>query len=159
LDVVAQNPYFETQDRFNARGIWLSGDMARSLKAANYLVTETNAQTIGWDSRTQYPPYPGQMRLAVYAHAAAGANMIAYWHWSSLPYGQETYWKGVLSHDLEPNRAYSEVSKIAAELKKVGPELVNLRKDNRVAILVSTDSANALSYMPVSDRVGYGTVL
>lgn len=159
LDLVAVNPYFETQKRMTARGIWLSGDLARSLKHSNYLVTETNAQTIGWDSRTQYPPYPGQLRLAVYAHLAAGANMVAYWHWSSLHYGQETYWKGVLSHDMEPNRAYAEVSRVAGELKKIGSRLVNLKKENAVAILVSTDSANALGYMPVSDSVGYMTVL
>ena len=159
LDVVAENPYFETQSRLNARGIWFSGDLGRSLKHSNYLVTETNAQTIGWDSRTQYPQYPGQLRLVVYAHTAAGANMVEYWHWSSLHYGQETYWKGVLSHDLEPNRAYAEVSRVAGELKKIGPRLVNLKKENRAAILVSSDSANALSYMPVSDRVSYMTVL
>ncbi|MEK7754877.1 MAG: beta-galactosidase [Acidobacteriota bacterium] len=159
LDVVAENPYFETQNRLNARSIWLSGDLGRSLKHSNYLVAETNAQTIGWDSRTQYPPYPGQLRLVVYAHTAAGANMVEYWHWSSLHYGQETYWKGVLSHDLEPNRTYAEVSRVAGELKKIGPQLVNLKKENRVAILVSADSANALSYMPVSDRAGYMTVL
>jgi beta-galactosidase len=122
-------------------------------------VTETNAQTIGWDSRAQYPPYPGQMRLVVYTHLAAGANMVSYWHWHSLHYGQETYWKGVLSHDLEPNRAYAEVTRIAGELKKVGPQLVNLQKDNKVAILVSTDSANAISYMPFSDSASYMSVL
>ena len=77
------------------------------------MVTETNAQTIGWDSRTQYPQYPGQLRLVVYTHLAAGANMVEYWHWHSLHYGQETYWKGVLSHDLEPNRMYAEVSRVA----------------------------------------------
>ncbi len=159
LDVVAVNPYFETQARLNARGIWMSGDLARSLKHTNYLVTETNAQTIGWDSRTQYPQYPGQLRLVVYAHLAAGANMVEYWHWHSLHYGQETYWKGVLSHDLEPNRTYAEVSRVAGELRKLGPQLVNLRKDNKVAILFSADSANALSYMPVSDHVNYMTVL
>ncbi len=159
LDLVATNPYYETQQRLSARGVWLTGDLARSLKRTNYLVTETNAQTIGWDSRTQYPHYPGQLRLMVYAHLAAGANMVSYWHWSSLHYGQETYWKGVLSHDLEPNRTYAEVSGVAGELKKIGPQLVNLKKDNRVAILVSTDSANALSYMPVSDQVSYMTVL
>ena len=38
-------------------------------------------------------------------------------------------------------------------------ELVNLRKDNKVAILFSADSANALSYMPVSDHVNYMTLL
>ncbi len=159
LDVVAENPYFQTQQRLNARSIWLSGDIGRSLKNTNYLVTETNAQTIGWDSRSQYPQYPGQLRLVVYTHLAAGANMVEYWHWHSLHYGQETYWKGVLSHDLEPNRAYAEVTRVAGELKKIGPQLVNLKKDNKVAILVSTDSANAISYMPVSDRVNYMTVL
>ncbi len=159
LDIVADNPYFETQKRFDGRGIWFTGDVARSLKQRNYLVTETNAQTIGWDSRTQYPPFPGQLRLAVYTHLAAGANMVAYWHWSSLHYGQETYWKGILSHDLEPNRAYAEMSKVAGELKKSGPQLVNLSKQNQVAILFSADSANAIDYMPFSDTVGYMTVL
>jgi beta-galactosidase len=85
--------------------------------------------------------------------------MVEYWHWHSLHYGQETYWKGVLSHDLEPNRSYGEVSRVAAELKRIGPQLVDLTKDNKVAILFSADSANALSYMPVSDHVNYMTVL
>jgi beta-galactosidase len=159
LDIVAENPYFETQRRLSGRSIWLSGDLGRSLKHTNYLVTETNAQTIGWDSRTQYPQYPGQLRLVVYAHLAAGANMVEYWHWHSLHYGQETYWKGILSHDLQPNRTYEEVTQVARELRKIGPQLVNLKKDNKVAILVSTDSANALSYMPVSDNVNYMTIL
>ncbi len=159
LDIVAQNSYFETQSRLNGRTIWLSDDLARSLKRTNHLVTETNAQSIGWDSRTQYPQYPGQLRLVVYTHLAAGANMVEYWHWHSLHYGQETYWKGVLSHDLEPNRTYAEVTQVAGELKKIGPQLVNLKKDNKVAILVSTDSANALKYMPVSDKVDYMTLL
>lgn len=159
LDVVAVNSYFETQDRLSARDIWLTGDLARSLKQSNYLVTETNAQTIGWDSRTQYPPYPNQLRLVAYAHLAAGANMVAYWHWSSLHYGQETYWKGVLSHDLEENRTYAEVSRVASELKRIGPKLVNLAKVHDVAILFSTDSVNAIRYMPFSDRADYTTVL
>jgi beta-galactosidase len=159
LDIVAENPYFETQQRMDGRTIWLAGDLGRSLKHTNYLVTETNAQSIGWDSRTQYPMYPGQLRLAVYTHLAAGANMVEYWHWHSLHYGQETYWKGVLSHDLLPNRAYAEVSRVAHELKRVGPQLVNLKSDNQVGILFSADSANAISYMPLSDPVNYMTVL
>src|SRR5438067_13419009 len=85
--------------------------------------------------------------------------MVEYWHWHSLHYGQETYWKGVLSHDLEPNRTYAEVSRVAGELKQLGPQLVNLKKDNKVAILFSADSANTISYMPFSDRVNYMTIL
>ena len=159
LDVVGENPYFATQQRFDGKGIWFSGDVGRSLKQTNYLVTETNAQTIGWDSRSQYPPYPGQLRQAVFTHLAAGANMVEYWHWSSLHYGQETYWKGILSHDLEPNRTYREMTGIAGELRRIGTKLVNLKKDNKVAILFSADSANAISYMPFSDRVNYQTVV
>jgi beta-galactosidase len=159
LDIAATNPYFETQKRLDGRTIWISDDVARSLKNTNFLVTETNAQTISWDSRTQYPQYPGQLREVVYTHLAAGANMVEYWHWHSLHYGQETYWKGVLSHDLQPNRTYAEVSRVAEELKRLGPQLVNLRKDNQVAILFSADSANAISYMPFSDHADYMTVL
>jgi len=36
---------------------------------------------------------------------------------------------------------------------------VDLKKDNKVAIFVSMDSANAISYMPFSDKVNYMTVL
>ena len=159
LDIVAVNPYHAMQDRLDGLAISLSGDLNRSLKQQSYLVTETNAQAIGWDSRAQYPPYDGQLRLCAYAHAASGANMVAYWHWHSLHYGQETYWKGVLSHDLEPNRVYREVARIGAELKALGPRLANLRKENRVAILYSGDSYHGIEYMPFADRVNYLTVL
>ncbi|MBE3065766.1 MAG: beta-galactosidase [Spirochaetes bacterium] len=44
--------------------------------------------------------------MAVYFNIAGGASLVAYWHWHSLHYGQETYWKGILSHDLEPGRVH-----------------------------------------------------
>jgi beta-galactosidase len=148
LDVVANNPYHGTQDHLDGAWQALQGDFSRSLKHANFLVTETNAQTLGWDSAGQFPPYDGQMRLDVYTDVSSGANMVEYWHWHSIHAGQETYWKGVLSHDLEPNRAYAEVTRIAHELKTVGPELANMTIKNQVAILYSVDSSNALNFMP-----------
>jgi beta-galactosidase len=148
LDVVADNPYHGTQDHMDGESQAEQGDFTRSLKHANYLVTETNAQTTDWTSSYQYPPYDGQLRLDVYTHLSSGANMVEYWHWASIHSGQETYWKGVLSHDLEPNRAYAEVSRTAHELAKIGPHLVNLKIHNDVAILYSVDSANALDFMP-----------
>jgi len=159
LDIPAVNIYMGLQDEMDGEFIAYCGDINRSLKPGNYLVTETTAQTTGWDSKYQLPPYPGQLRLAVYANIGSGANLIAYWHWHSLHYGQETYWKGVLSHDLEPGRAYGEVSRIAQELKRLGPELANLRKKDRVAILYSLDSWHGLNFMPFDDTVNYMTVL
>ncbi len=122
--------------------------MTRSLRHGNFLVTETNAQTTGWSSAFQFPPYDGQLREDVYTHLANGADMVEFWHWASIPTNQETYWKGVLSHDFEPNRDYAEVSRTAHELDKIGSQLVGLKVHNRVAILWSRDSLNALSFMP-----------
>ena len=148
MDVMAVNVYHGSQDNLTGDEIAFSGDFFRSVKMKNYLITETNAQTIGWDSRQQMPPYDGQLRMNVYAHTGSGANMVEYWHWHSIHYGQETYWKGVLSHDLQPNRAYAEYSKTAHELQKFGKKLVNLKITNKVAILFSHDANAALNIMP-----------
>jgi beta-galactosidase len=148
LDIVADNIYHGSQDHFDGATQSLQADFSRSLKHANFLVTETNAQSTDWTSANQYPPYDGQLRQDVYTHIANGANMVEYWHWASNAANQETYWKGVLSHDLEPNRAYAEVSRTAHELQKIGPHIVGLKIHNDVAILWSRDSANAISFMP-----------
>ena len=148
LDIAAINVYHGTQDHFDGSDQSWAEDYARSLKRANFLVTETNAQTTDWDSAFQYPPYDGQLREDVYTHIANGADMVEYWHWASIPSGQETYWKGVLSHDFEPNRAYAEVSRTGHELQDLGPELVGMTQHNQVAILWSRDSMNAIDFMP-----------
>jgi beta-galactosidase len=154
LDVVSNNPYHGTQEHLDGAWQALQGDFSRSLKHSNFFVTETNAQTLGWDSAGQFPPYDGQLRLDVYTNVSSGANMVEYWHWHSIHAGQETYWKGVLSHDLEPNRAYAEVTRIAHELQKVGPELANMTIQNQVAILYSVDSSNGISFMPYERQEG-----
>jgi beta-galactosidase len=151
LDVAAINPYHDTQDGLDGWWIAFMGDFTRSMKKAPYLVTETNAQTIGWDAKGQMPPYDGQLRLQAWSHVASGAHMVEYWHWHSLHYGQETYWKGLLGHDLEPNRVYEEATRIGAELQRVGPQLAGLMPKNRVAILHSADSHWGLSFMPIGN--------
>jgi len=153
LDIVADNIYHGTQDHYDGSFQALQSDFSRSLKHANFLVTETNAQTIGWTSASQFPPYDGQLREDVYTYLASGANMVEYWHWASIAANQETYWKGILSHDLEPNRPYAEVSRTAHELQKIGPHLAGLKLHNDVAILWSRDSANAIGFMPYGGGV------
>ena len=161
IDVTAMNTYHGVQDAMDGQAQALAGDFARSLKHDNYLVTETNAQTTDWSSSWQYPPYDGQLRLDVYTHVSSGANMVEYWHWHSIHSGQETYWKGVLSHDLEPNRAYAEVAQTAHELQKIGAHLVNLKIKNQVAILYSVDSANGIDFMPftANNQADYTSLL
>lgn len=159
LDIAAANPYHGTQDQFDGEASSFVGDYVRSLKKTNYLITETNAEAIGWDSKEQYPPYDGQLRLDVYTHVASGANMVEYWHWHSIHYGQETYWKGVLGHDLQPGRAYDEVSRTAHELQRIGPEIVDIQRTNQVAILYSDDSSYGIDFMKFSDRANYRALM
>jgi beta-galactosidase len=157
LDIPAVNIYYWGQrEYYNGADQTLQADFTRSLKRGNFLVAETNAQTTDWSSSFQYPPYDGQFREDVYTHLSNGANMVEYWHWASVHANQETYWKGVLSHDLEPNRAYAEMGRTGRELQKIGPRLVNLKIRNDVAILWSRDSMNAINDMPFAKESQWG---
>ncbi|MCR5129911.1 MAG: beta-galactosidase [Prevotella sp.] len=149
MEYPAINVYYTMQDSQDGMWIGYSCDFMRMVsRSHNFLVTETNAQGTGWSSRDQWPPYDGQLRQNMYAFLAGGANMVEYWHWATLHYGQETYWRGILGHDGKQNRVYREFQKGAAELEKIGDKLVNLKKKNRVAMLFSHDSKHALDFMP-----------
>ena len=149
MEYPAINVYHGVQDGQDGQLIAYAGDYMRTVAG------ETNAQGTGWDSKSQYPPYDNQLRQNVYSHYASGANMVEYWHWATLHYGQETYWRGVIGHDLQPNRVYREFQRTARELEKIGSDIVNLKKNNKVAILYSHDSHHALTFMPYHNGGGY----
>jgi len=159
LDIAGIDIYHETQDKLDGVSIALGGDLTRSMKHDNYLVMETQAQSIGW-SLNQQLLYPGQLRLQAFSHLASGANMVAYWPWHSIHNSLETYWKGLLSHDLEPNPTYEEAKQIASEFKRLSPKLINLKKDNQVAIYFSNESLTAIdNWFPISMQTKYNDVL
>ena len=139
LDVAGIDIYHGSQDQLSGTEIAFGGDLARSIKGGrNYLLLETQAQGIpGW------VPYPGQLRLQAFSHFASGANMVSYWHWGSTANGFETYFSGLLSHDYQPNPTYEEARTIGADLKRIGPDIVNLRKDNKVAVYFSNRALTA----------------
>lgn len=141
LDIVGVDIYHHTEDRLTGKEIALGGDLARSFKGGrNYLQLETQAQ-----GQTGWLPYPGQLRLQAYSHLASGSNSVMYWHWHSIHNSFETYWKGLLSHDFEPNPVYEEAGRFGAEVNRIGSRLVNLTKRNKVAIVVDNMSLSALS--------------
>ena len=144
LDVAGVDIYHPTEDDLTGKEIAFGGDMTRSLKGgANYLVLETEAQ-----GQNGWLPYPGQLRLQAYSHLASGADGVMYWHWHSIHNSFETYWKGLLSQDMEPNPTYEEAGQFGRQVaqKGMGERLINLRKRNRVAIMVGNDSLTALDW-------------
>ncbi len=156
LDIIGTDIYHPTQDRLTGMTIAFGGDISRSLKKDNYYVLETEAQGFpGW------LPFDGQLRLQAYSHLASGADMVEYWHWHSLHNACETYWKGVLSQDFKENDTYRAASTVGNEWKKIGHKLIHLKKNNKVAILVSQESLIALDDFPISAarKMGYNDVL
>ena len=141
--------YHPNQDELTGTEIAFGGDMTRGLKRNNYLVLETEAQ--GFPCWT---PYKGQLRLCAYSHLASGANSVMYWHWHSIHNSYETYWKGLLSHDFAENETYREACVIGNEWKKIGSHLVNLKKKNDVAIMVSNESLTALNWFGIQATSG-----
>lgn len=141
--------YHPNQDALTGTEIAFGGDMTRCLKHDNYLVLETEAQ--GFPCWT---PYEGQLRLCAYSHLASGANSVMYWHWHSIHNSFETYWKGLLSHDFKENETYKEACVVGNEWKKIGSHLVNLKKKNDVAIMVSNESLTALNWFGIQATSG-----
>ena len=160
LTIAGADIYHPTQDDLTGAEIAFGGDMTRSLKRDNYLVLETEAQGYpGWT------PYKGQLRLQGYSHLASGSNSVMYWHWHSIHNSFETYWKGLLSHDMQENAPYREACIMGKEFSEIGSHLVNLKKKNDVAILVSNEALTALKWFGIeataagNNGIGYNDVV
>jgi beta-galactosidase len=162
LDVVAGNPYYRMQDGLDkgaddaAPEKWWSvgvpalyqwADRAWSSAQAPFLVTETNAQSIG-SSWQNHPPFPGQLRQAAFALLSRGARMVEYWHWHTLRHGPETYWGGVLPHSQEPGRIYGEVAELGRALGAIGGALDDYRPDADVLMVHSSDTDWSYAFFP-----------
>ncbi len=165
LDIAAVNPYYPMQDALTmptappeaaqsrprwsrlagAWAIYLQADLTRAARDAPFLVTETNAISIG-EAHSNFPAYDGQWRQAAWALVSRGARMVEYWHWHSIHFGNETYWLGVLNHDGEPGRCYGEVKRTAGEFKRAGAAVTDLVPDADVAVLYSRESKWAMEF-------------
>ncbi len=146
--------YHPTQDELTGAEIGFGGDSIRSLKQENYLVLECQAQAFKY-----WTPYPGQLRLQAYSHLASGADGVSYWNWHSIHNSFETYWKGLLSHDLEENPTYEEACVIGAEWKKIGDRLIHLKKENKAALLVDNTTLTAFKWFPIDRDLSYNDVV
>lgn len=146
--------YCFDQDALTGREIAFGGDLIRSVKHENYLVLESQAQAF-----KDWLPYPGQLRQMAWSHVASGACGVMYWNWYSLHNGLESYWKGILSHDFEPNPTYLEVKETGEELRRLGSALSGLRKENRIGLVVSSESLSAMDRFPTDKELCYNDIV
>ncbi|WP_448059746.1 beta-galactosidase [Cellulomonas hominis] len=123
----------------------LQSDLARGVRDEPFLVTETNATSVG-GAGDNLPCYDGQWRQAGWLMVARGARMLEYWHWATQHYGAESSWTGILGHSLTPGRTYAELSGLARELDQVGAEVTLLDTHSDVGLLVDPESRWALEF-------------
>ncbi len=156
MTVAGADIYHPSNEELTGAEITVCGNIARSLKKDNYLILETEAQGL-----TPWLPYPGQLRLQAYSHIANGSNSVMYWHWHSIHNAIESYWKGVLSHDFSENETYREAVMIGSEWNKIGSHLKNLKKENKIAIMLDNASLTGFSQFPLENAGanGYNTVM
>ena len=154
LTIAGTDIYHPTQDELTGAETAFCGDIIRSLKDDNYLVLECQAQAFKY-----WTPYPGQLRLHAYSHLASGAQGIMYWNWHSIHSGYETYWKGLLSHDLGTNPTYEEACRIGQEWKKLGTALCKMKKNNRVVLVVENHSLSDIEWFPIDKDLTYHDVV
>lgn len=156
MTVAGADIYHPSNEELTGAEITVCGNISRSLKKDNYLILETEAQGL-----TPWLPYPGQLRLQAYSHIANGSNSVMYWHWHSIHNAIESYWKGVLSHDFSENETYREAVVIGNEWKKIGSHLKNLKKENKIAIMLDNASLTGFTQFPLENAGanGYNTVM
>ena len=144
----------------------------------SYIVMETQTQAF-----KQWTPFPGQLKLQALAHLAFGARGISYWNLYSLHNSFETYWKGVLSHDLEEGRISAEVGEVGEIFRKLSEEFAGtsasagpgspaagsdpgaaaaaalnrtyVHQQSRTAFLVDPHSQSALRNFPIDPDFSY----
>lgn len=156
MTVAGADIYHPSNEELTGAEVTVCGNISRSLKKDNYLILETEAQGL-----TPWLPYPGQLRLQAYSHIANGSNSVMYWHWHSIHNAIESYWKGVLSHDFSENETYREAVVIGNEWKKIGSHLKNLKKENKIAIMLDNASLTGFTQFPLENAGanGYNTVM
>ena len=146
--------YHPTGFKLTGAEIAFCGDEIRNLKNDNYFVLECQSQAFKY-----WCPFPKQLRLHAFSHIASGADGILYWNWHSIHQSYETYWKGILSHDLKPGRIYDEISVIGNEIKSLTKEKLCIKKNNKIALLVDTLSLSAFKWFPIDKNLSYNDVI
>lgn len=108
--------------RENSR--WQEASLARARchRHAPFQVVElcNQGQAVPGDGTTPAPGQIERLTLQCYAHGAEGAF---YFRYDACPFGQEQNHGALTQQGGEPNRAYREVARTGARLRRIAPRL------------------------------------
>ena len=91
-------------------------DLYRCVGNGRWWVMEQQPGPVNW-APVNPAPAPGMVRLWSWEAIAHGAEVVSYFRWRQLPFGQEQMHAGLLNHDATPSAAMPEIVELASELK------------------------------------------
>ncbi len=126
-------------------------DLYRAVGRGRWWVMEQQPGPVNW---APYNPAPldGMVRLWSLEAIAHGAEVVSYFRWRQLPFGQEQHHAGLLTPDGRPAQGLLEARQTAQELESLG-EVALVRAE--VAILFDYESAWAWETQPQGQSFDY----
>lgn len=126
-------------------------DLYRAVGKGRWWVMEQQPGPVNW-APFNPAPLPGMVRLWSWEAFAHGAEMVCYFRWRQVPFGQEQFHSGLLKVDGEPALGLAEV-------KQVGEEILSLPdmdiKPAKIAIVFDYPSAWAWETQPQGESFDY----
>ena len=93
-------------------------DLYRAVGRGRWWVMEQQPGPVNW-APVNPAPLPGMVRAWTWEAIAHGAEVVSYFRWRQLPFGQEQNHAGLLRSDGSKSAAWDEVAAVAAELQDV----------------------------------------
>lgn len=94
-------------------------DLYRATSAGRWWIMEQQPGPVNWAAYNP-TPRPGMVRLWSWEAFAHGAEVVSYFRWRQLPFGQEQMHAGLLRPDSEASVALAEVAMVTDEIARLG---------------------------------------
>ena len=96
-------------------------DLYRAVGRGRWWVMEQQPGPVNW-APVNPAPLPGMVRAWTWEALAHGAEVVSYFRWRQLPFGQEQNHAGLLRADGSRSEAWDEIAAVAAELAAVSAD-------------------------------------
>ncbi|MGI5478861.1 beta-galactosidase [Streptomyces lavendofoliae] len=158
-DVVSVDVYPDPADPHAGQYGAMIQDMTRSQARGPWMVMEQAAGAVNF-RRVNVPKPRGLGRLWSLQAVARGADAVCHFQWRQSRQGAEKFHSAMVPHAGEHGRTYREITRIGADLARLGPRVAGTTVTSDVAILHDWNSwwADEQEGRPSAD-VHYPTVV
>lgn len=137
-------------------------ELYRGVGHGRLWVMEQQAGPVNWAPWNALP-LPGMVRAWTWEAFAHGAELVSYFRWRQLPYGQEQMHSGLNRPDGAPDAGALEAAEVARELAREASRLSPMSLQTRpapVALVLDMPSIWMARIQPQgADMGGYGTTI